>query len=220
MQNALVNVVNAPTSSTVDLEVVSPVPTVVQTPATLEVLSPATAVVESPVVMETAAPATTEEESPATAEASSTKKAKINRVAVKVKRNKDSFRPMKAIAAKVATKENLVTKTLKFIVPSKDGITSNDEFIGVRDLAVDLAQAGGVPLKLVGFTNGSWEVILDLKHLASVAVDDDQLLSDTFKSLNETITSSAILTNGYVSQARPRWEFAIKKDFVADHDTF
>jgi len=83
-----------------------------------------------------------------------------------------------------------------------------------------LAQAGGAPLKLVGFTNGSWEVILDLKHLASVAVDDDQLLSDTFKSLNETITSSAILTNGYVSQARPRWEFAIKKDFVADHDTF
>jgi len=212
MENAIENVVNAATSSTVALEDVSPVPTVVQTPATLEVVSSESAVTELPVSLEAA--------TPASAEATSTKKAKINRVAVKVKRNKDSFRPMKATAAKVATKENLVTKTLKFIVPSKDGITSDTEFIGVRDLAVDLAQAGGVPLKLVGFTNGSWEVILDLKQLASVAVDDDQLLSDTFKSLNETITSSAILTNGYVPQARPRWEFAIKKDFVADHDTF
>ncbi len=216
MQNVTQNAAPIATSSTMGLEATAPAQTLVQTPVTLEVVTPVATEAAAPATPEAPAPET--ETPPATQEATP-QKAKINRVAVKVKRSKGSFRPGKVVVPKAVTKNNVVTKTLKVFVPSKDGITCDQEFVGVRNLAVDLAQAGGITVKSVGFTNNVWEAVLDLTTVAGAATDNDQLLSDTFRSLNETITTSDILQNGFQPLPRPSWAFVIK-DFVADRDTF
>jgi hypothetical protein len=189
---------------------VSATPTTLETPtpAPVAAVSPATAVVASPVTLEAAVPVTTE--------ASSPKKAKGKRVEVKTKPNKDSVRPNSANATENDQKQGVVVRTLIFSIPSKDGIACVQEFAGASDLAVDLAQAGDVPVKSVGFTNNAWEIALDLAPIAGSVAENDEILNTIFRLINPTIEASAIMRKGYLPQARPSWKYTIRKNFVPD----
>ena len=128
-----------------------------------------------------------------------------------VKRSKDSFRPGN-------TANKGVPKSLKFIIPCGTGISNDQEMIAVRDLAVETSNAAGVEVNAVGVRNNAWEIVLKLQP-AEGEDDDDKLLSDTFRKLNDSITASAVLKDGFVPMASPRWTFNIG-DFVADEGGF
>lgn len=128
-----------------------------------------------------------------------------------VKRSRDSFRP--GIAAKKA-----IQKSLTLIIPSGNGITDDKEMISVRDLAVTSSKAAGVEVNVVGMRNHTWEIVLNLQPVEG-ADDDDKLVSDAFRKLDDTINASAVLKEGFQPMAPPRWEFKIG-DFVADEGGF
>ena len=127
-----------------------------------------------------------------------------------VKRSKDSFRPGKAA-------NKAIPKSLKLIIPCGAGISDDKEMMAVRDLAVQSSQAAGIEVNAVGVRNHAWEIVLNLQPVDGA--DDDQLLSDTFRKLNATITASAVLKDGFLPMAPPRWSFNIG-DFVADEGGF
>ncbi|MGB8410679.1 MAG: hypothetical protein WCE58_12330 [Gallionella sp.] len=129
-----------------------------------------------------------------------------------VKRSKDSFRPGSAASAAV------VRKALKFIIPSGTGITNDQEMMATRGLAVQLSKAAGVEVDAVGFHDHAWEIVLKLQP-AEGEDDDDKLVSDAFRKLDDTIKASAVLQDGFQPMAPPRWTFNIG-DFVADHGGF
>ena len=146
----------------------------------------------------------------------------------KAARNKDSFR----LGAPSTNESTSETKTLKFIVPSKDGVTSNTEMIAVRDLAVELSKAGSTGIKAVGFYDKAWEIILDLQAAAE-EVDknpdlakltdkekDNLMLNIVHFQLKETANASSVLSNGFDQHARPSWVYLIGDDFVSDSGTF
>lgn len=127
-----------------------------------------------------------------------------------VKRSSTSFRP-----GSVAS--DTVVKALKFIIPCGTGITDDQEMISVRDLAVKSSKAADVEVNAVGIRNHAWEIVLKLQPVEGA--DDDQLLSDTFRKLNDTIIASAVLKDGFLPTAPPHWEFK-NGDFVADKGGF
>jgi hypothetical protein len=128
-----------------------------------------------------------------------------------VKRSKDSFRPGKAA-------NKAIPKSLKLIIPCGAGISDDKEVMAVRDLAVQSSKAAGVEVTAVGVRNNAWEIVLNLQPVEG-ADDDDQLLSDTFRKLDDTINASAVLQDGFLPMAPPRWSFNIG-DFVADEGGF
>ncbi len=128
-----------------------------------------------------------------------------------VKRSKDDFRPGNA-----ANKG--LPKSLKFIIPCGTGISSDQEMIAVRDLAVETSNAAGVEVNAVGVRNNAWEIVLKLQPVEGED-DDDKLLSDTFRKLNDSITASAVLKDGFLPMPLPSWTFNIG-DFVADEGGF
>ena len=128
----------------------------------------------------------------------------------KLKRSKDSFRPGKAASA-------TVVKTLNFIIPGT-GITNDQERVAVNDLAVQSSKAAGVEVNAVDFHDQAWEIVLKLQPVEGED-DDDKLVSDAFRKLDDTINASAVLQKGFQPVAPPRWEFK-NGDFVADEDLF
>jgi hypothetical protein len=127
-----------------------------------------------------------------------------------VKRSKDSFRPGKAA-------NKALQKSLKLIIPCGAGISDDKEMMAVRDLAVQSSKAAGVEVKAVGVRNNSWEIVLNLQPVEGE--DDDKLVSDAFRKLDDTINASAVLKDGFLPMAPPRWSFNIG-DFVADEGGF
>jgi len=127
-----------------------------------------------------------------------------------VKRSKDSFRP-----GSVANET--VVKALKFIIPCGTGISNDQEMMAVRDLAVQSSQAAGVEVNAVGVRDHAWEIVLKLQPVEGE--DDDKLVSDAFRKLDDTIKASVVLKDGFQPKAPPRWEFK-NGDFVADQGPF
>ena len=127
-----------------------------------------------------------------------------------VKRSKDSFRPGKAA-------NKAIPKSLKLIIPCGDGISNDKEMMAVRDLAVQSSKAAGVEVKAVGVRNNAWEIVLNLQPVEGED-NDDKLVSDAFRKLDDTINASAVL-KGFQPMAPARWEFKIG-DFVADKGGF
>jgi hypothetical protein len=130
----------------------------------------------------------------------------INRVKVKVKRSKDSFRP----GAKVTAQAH---KALHFLIPTKGGASVDAEAVTVKALAKDLANAADLTVDSIVIRDYELEIVLDLPTVGDIS--DDQLLSDTFTLLNDTIVASAVLQNGLHPTERPSWTYTIN-DFVSD----
>jgi|ERR1019366_4904173 hypothetical protein len=126
-----------------------------------------------------------------------------------VKRSRDSFRPGSA-------SNKAIPKSLNFFFPCGTSITDDKKMISMCDLAAKFSQAAGVEVTAVGIRNHAYEIVLNLQPVDGA---DDQLLSDTFRKLNATIIASAVLKDGFLPMAPPRWSFNIG-DFVADEGGF
>ena len=163
----------------------------------------------------TPAVATADVTPPAITEATPPKKGKGKRVAVKVKRGKGSFRP----GMEADTKQPTLHKTLKVIVASKDGVTSDAEMNAVRKVMKDLSKASGLDIKAVGFNDQAWQGSLDMQTVAVDKSKYDEVLTNTFKAMDDTIKASTVLTEGFLPLPRPSWAFMIG-DFEADSGTF
>ena len=96
----------------------------------------------------------------------------------KLKRGQESFRPGGVVV-------ETIPKTLNFLIPGSDGNLNDQEMTEVKDLANALAQASGLEMQAVGMRNKVWEIRLRLQAVEQS--DDDQLLSEAFRALNDTI---------------------------------
>jgi hypothetical protein len=129
----------------------------------------------------------------------------INRVKVKVKRTEDSFRP----GPKVTTQ---VHKALRFFFPTKGGDAMDQEAIRVKALAKELAKAADLTVDSIVIRDYKFEIVIDLPI---VDVNDDQMLSDTFVLMNDTIVASKLLQEGLHPTERPSYAYTIN-DFVSE----
>ena len=130
----------------------------------------------------------------------------INRVKVKVKRSKDSFRPGPKVTAQVH-------KALHFHITSKGGDAMDQDTVRVNALAKELAKAADLTVHAIVTRGNVFDIVLDLPTVGDIT--DDQLLNDTFVLMNEAVVGSDVLKNGLHPTVRPNWTFTIN-DFVAD----